>query len=61
LVGRRLRPGDWWQTPENLAILRSNLKLREIGELLHLDTGEASRVRKRAREFVQPEPVDLAA
>ena len=43
------RPLDWWRTPETLAILRSNITLREIGEKLGIGTTHAKRLRDRAR------------
>jgi hypothetical protein len=48
-LGPRARPLNWWRTPETLAILRSNITLREIGEKLGIGTTHAGRLRDRAR------------
>jgi hypothetical protein len=48
-VGVRARPLDWWRTPERLAILRSDITLREAGEKLGIGTSHAKRLRDRAR------------
>jgi hypothetical protein len=49
VLGRRARDLDWWRTPEPVAVLRSGITLREIGEKLGIGTSHASRLRKRAR------------
>jgi hypothetical protein len=48
-VGVRARPLDWWRTSETLAILRSRITLKEIGEKLGIGTSHAKRLRDRAR------------
>jgi hypothetical protein len=48
-VGVVARPPDWWRTPERLAVLRSDITLREIGEKLGIGTSHAKRLRDRAR------------
>jgi hypothetical protein len=49
VLGRRARDLNWWRTPETLAILRSAITLREIGEKLGIGTTHAQRLRERAR------------
>ncbi|HEY7387434.1 MAG TPA: hypothetical protein VH640_02920 [Bryobacteraceae bacterium] len=51
LLGRTARLLGWWQTPETLAILRSDLKLREIGQKLGIGTTHALRLKLRALEL----------
>jgi hypothetical protein len=51
LLGRIARPVGWWQTPENLAILRSGLKRREIAEKLGIGTTHVRRLKLRVREL----------
>jgi hypothetical protein len=52
-LGRTAREIGWWQTPETLAILRSDLKLREIGQKLGIGTTHASRLKVRALALEQ--------
>jgi hypothetical protein len=50
LLGRNVRPLDWWHHPAALAVLRTpGLKLREIAQKLGIGTSHANRLRKRAR------------
>lgn len=49
VLGKRARDLNWWRTPETLAVLRSGITLREIGEKLGIGTTHASRLRSRAR------------
>lgn len=52
-LGKVAREIGWWRTPETLAILRSDLKLREIGRKLGIGTTHARRLKIRARELEQ--------
>lgn len=49
LLGRRARELDWWREPRPLAILRSNISLRELGEKLSISITHAKRLRDKAR------------
>jgi hypothetical protein len=51
LVGRTARPLGWWQTPETLALLRSGLRLREIGQKLGIGASHVRRLKLRALEL----------
>ena len=58
LLGRAVRPVDWWQHPKALAVLRTpGLKLREIAKALNIGTSHANRLRTRA---AQVDPALLA-
>jgi hypothetical protein len=48
-LGVRARQLNWWRRPETLAVLRSRITLREMGEKLGIGTTHASRLRSRAR------------
>jgi hypothetical protein len=48
-LGKVARPLDWWRTPETLAILQSDITLREKGEKLGIGTTHVRRLRDRAR------------
>lgn len=48
LLGRRARQLGWWRTSETIALLRSGLTLREIGEQLNISTSQVHRLRRRA-------------
>ena len=56
MVGPIARELGWWNKPEYLEILRSNLTLREIGKKLGIGTSHAHRLKKRARALDLPTP-----
>jgi hypothetical protein len=61
LLGRTARPLGWWQTPETLVLLRSGLKLREIGQKLGIGTTHVRRLKLRALELELQAPAEQIA
>jgi hypothetical protein len=64
LLGNRARPHGWWRTSGTLAILRSTITLREIGENLGISISQAHRLKNRVLgrrlplSGPQPSPAD---
>jgi len=51
LLGSQRRPLGWWQEPETLKILQSQMTRIEMGKKLGISPRQAGELRKRAREI----------